>query len=121
MKYIIKLNAKNKSVPLQHLLYLDNEKVSLERLQGYVKGYIEAVDLGGGIIMIVNEEGKLSNLPVNHIATALAADVLRWDDFIFGDVVLLRGRGENFDTLTYEDVKKLKKKIQNAMPGESNA
>lgn len=60
---------------------------SLEELQGYVGGYIEIVQLhkeNTGHIMVVNEEGKLHHLPINHIATALYG--LR--DTIVGDVVV---------------------------------
>lgn len=42
---------------------------SLEELQGFVGGYIEIVRLNEGKIMVVNEEGKLLDLPVNLLAT----------------------------------------------------
>lgn len=55
---------------------------SLEELQGYVGGYIEAVNLPGHRIMFVNEDGRLHNLPLNHAASELA------ESWIFGDVVV---------------------------------
>ena len=62
---------------------------SLEELQGYVGGYIEIVQLhkeNTGNIMVVNEEGKINNLPINHIASVLYG--LR--DTIVGDVVVCK-------------------------------
>jgi len=44
---------------------------SLAELQAFVGGYIEAVYLPGGVVMLVNEEGKLEGLPYNEPATAL--------------------------------------------------
>ncbi len=62
--------------------------VSLESLQAAVDGYIEAVHLPGGKVMIVNEEGLLIGLPVN----AKAMDFLhQYGDLaqqIVGDVVV---------------------------------
>ena len=46
----------------------------LESLQQIVGGYIETVRpmrLGGGLLMIVNEEGLLQNLPVNAVGSFL--------------------------------------------------
>lgn len=42
---------------------------TLEELQGYVGGYIEIIHLNDGRIMVINEEGKLLDLPVNLLAT----------------------------------------------------
>jgi hypothetical protein len=53
-------------------------KFSLERLQGFVKGYIERVDVrvaGKNYEMFVNEEGLLHGLPLNPTATLL---VVNW-------------------------------------------
>ena len=42
-----------------------------EELKEFVGGYIEIVPINDHEIMVVNEEGKLNNLPVNHIASLL--------------------------------------------------
>lgn len=56
---------------------------TLEELQEIVGGYIELAWLPHGMVLVVNEEGKLKNLPVNVVATELyKADV------IVGDVLL---------------------------------
>lgn len=41
----------------------------LKELQEFVGGYIEVVPLGNGKIMVVNEEGRLLNLPPNWAVT----------------------------------------------------
>ncbi|MDR1182676.1 MAG: DUF3846 domain-containing protein, partial [Bacteroidales bacterium] len=38
---------------------------SLKELQHIVGGYIENIYLNDGTIMVLNEEGKLENLPLN--------------------------------------------------------
>jgi hypothetical protein len=69
---------------------------TLEELQGFVGGYIEAIyRIKGGLkeygtfdVMIVNEEGKLQSLPRNLTATALYE--FGDHDPIVGDVVLCK-------------------------------
>jgi hypothetical protein len=41
----------------------------LDELQDFVGGYIEIIHLNDGRIMVINEEGKLLDLPVNLLAT----------------------------------------------------
>ncbi len=45
---------------------------SLEELQGFVGGYIQILHIGRCELMVINEEGKLKNLPLNRDATAIA-------------------------------------------------
>lgn len=45
---------------------------SLDELQGFVGGYIEIIGIDAKSIMVVNEEGRLNNLPVNEHASFLA-------------------------------------------------
>lgn len=44
---------------------VEDIKNDLETLQGLVGGYIEAVNMGQGVCFVVNEEGKLNNMPAN--------------------------------------------------------
>jgi len=62
----------------------------LTALQGLVGGWIEAITLDAWRTLIVNEEGKLHNLPVNELATAAlhAADPIWRLDTILGDAVI---------------------------------
>lgn len=61
----------------------------LQELKNMVDGFIEIVYLNDKQIMVVNEEGKLNNLPFNPIAT----EVFRLahqpaNDFIVGNALL---------------------------------
>lgn len=55
---------------------------SLAEVQKLVDGYFELVSLGGGQVMLVNEEGLLRELPQNREATRLAKRL------IVGDVLV---------------------------------
>lgn len=61
----------------------EGEVYSLKELQGFVGGLIELVRLGGGRLMVVNEEGRLKGLPFNLVASLIA----KRD--IFGDVAII--------------------------------
>lgn len=60
---------------------------SLEELQGYVGGYIEATRTKDGRTLIVNEEGKINGLEINSKATDIYGYYLH--DVIVGDAVLI--------------------------------
>jgi hypothetical protein len=93
----------------------------LEVIQDLVGGYIEYVDLSqDGVDMIINEEGKIYNLDYNLQATLLfRATHLYKDDYICGDVVIVRTEnGENID-LEDADITTIKVLIANElMKGE---
>lgn len=67
----------------------------LETLHKLVGGYIEVVGTGlaDDIKMIIDEEGKFKDYPVNRLASDMAT--LFPGDYIAGDAVLLRRSGEN--------------------------
>lgn len=76
---------------------ITHQNANLEFLQAQVKGYIEAVsfwekpdgqDDWQPAVMYVNEEGKLTGLPVNVIATELFRKLKGFYDVIMGDVVI---------------------------------
>ena len=52
-------------------------------------GYIEVLTLNGNEIMVVNEEGKINNLPLNLQATELFGL-----DVIVGDVLVCKDSEE---------------------------
>ena len=62
---------------------------TLEELKSFVGGWIECIHVSLKQVMVINEEGKLMNLPYN----AVAAEAFRMafqptDDFIVGDALL---------------------------------
>lgn len=79
---------------------------SLKFLQDKVGGYIEFIDLPKqNAVMVVNEEGKMHNLPTNVFATALFyQNYTHLRDFIVGDVVFLNAEAdENGDPSGFSD------------------
>lgn len=62
---------------------------SLKELQTIVGGYIEVIRLPNESWMVLNEEGKILNLPKNGRATVMgAAAGIGSNDFICGDVLI---------------------------------
>lgn len=63
----------------------------LEELQKYVDGYIDIINLGNGLILVINDDGK-DRYPTNKAATDIALEhgkIFSWD-YIDGDVVLCK-------------------------------
>lgn len=50
----------------------NGKQFTLEEMQGIVGGYIQIINLGNGNVMVINEDGKLLNLPKNAHATIIA-------------------------------------------------
>ena len=57
---------------------------TLKAAQDFVGGYVEGIPFPNGDYLIVNEEGKLKNLPLNPEATALWKATFDNDNFITG-------------------------------------
>jgi uncharacterized protein DUF3846 len=70
----------------------NGKNFSLAEAQALVGGLIEVFPLGGGQIMVCNEEGKLEQLPVNVEATMIFRRVFGPVDIIVGDVFICQGR-----------------------------
>ena len=70
-----------------------NAAFTLKEMQTLVGGLIELVylDPNGDRALVVNEEGKVDDLPFNQLATDLAteAHALIFGDVIVGDAVLV--------------------------------
>ena len=81
MATLIKSNGEEKNVLPQN-----KTDFTLEELQKYVGGLIEIVRTKDGKPMIINEEGKINDLPVNQKATAIYP--YNEYDFIVGDVLI---------------------------------
>ena len=92
----------------------------LESFQRIVGGYIECVDLGHGICLICDEEGKLKGRPVNPYATFYAQNAYRqtgrmFRDVIVGDVAFVGyDGGEEFTQLTPEQAKWMRQMFDEA-------
>ena len=62
----------------------------LEEVKAVVCGWVEAINLRDGRLMLCDEEGKLKNKPVNIEATKIFHSALRTSDFIVGDVLVCK-------------------------------
>ncbi len=94
-----------------------DDSLELETMQDIVEGDIEAVptvladgwshEEGVGLVLIVNEEGKLLGLPANQLATDMAAV---YNDVLVGNAILMGAKGEDFVGLTAEAAKNIVEK-----------
>lgn len=71
----------------KELLPVNGRKFNLGELQQQIRGMIQFVPLGGRKWLIVDEEGKLKDLPINKEATELVI-ASGMNDVIVGDVIL---------------------------------
>lgn len=64
----------------------------LEEAQKLVGGYIQIISLYGGLVMIVDEEGKFKHNIANAKATRIAEqhNALFSGDYIVGDVIICK-------------------------------
>lgn len=62
----------------------------LEELNKIVGGYIELVTLPNDEFMVVNEEGKIRELPVNDNATEIYQRKIGCWDYIVGDCLICK-------------------------------
>ena len=71
---------------------------TLQALQKIVGGYIETVAsrVRRGVVLVCNEEGRFENLPPNGIIDGVG---------FVGNVIVLAVNGEEFDSLSENDVK----------------
>ena len=71
---------------------------SLKFLQNIVGGYIEFINLPKqGVVMVMNEEGKLHGLPTNVFASVLFyQNYQETRDFIVGDVAFLSAEVDEY-------------------------
>ena len=80
----IKAIVKRPDEEFGHMTHISS---TLENLQSIVEGYIEAIELGGGLVMICNEEGKIRGLKPNMIVGL---------DVIVGTIIICGENGEDF-------------------------
>ena len=81
------------------LQIIENSKhePNLEAAQEFVGGMVEGITFPNGDYLIINEEGKLMNLPLNVQATKLWRSTFTkdkyafgYDDFVVGPAILIK-------------------------------
>ena len=65
-----------------------NDNPSLSDAQKFVGGWVEVVQVNDGIL-IIDEEGKLKDKPVNEVASKMYADKYGDADVIVGDAIYI--------------------------------
>lgn len=86
---------------------------TLEAMQTIVGGYIEAVTpFAESVAIVCNEEGKLRGLPFNR---PLLDDSGEPYDILCGTFFITGVRGENFVSLTDEQIRRYKELYDNVM------
>ena len=73
------------------------DEPTLEQAQEFVGGYVEGITFPNGDYLIINEEGKLKNLPLNSEATMMwrapfTKDkyAIGYDDFDVGPAIFIK-------------------------------
>ena len=98
----IKCIVKRPDEQFGHVTWISD---SLENLQKTVGGYIETVSIDNHeLVLIVNEEGKLRDMPYNFSALCAAhaySAYVEWRERLFGTVIVC---GTNPTKDTFEDI-----------------
>ena len=81
MATLIKTNGEETNVTPQN-----KTDFKLDELQNYVGGIIEIVRTKDNKMIVINEEGKINELPINEKATELY--IYSESDLIVGDVLI---------------------------------
>jgi hypothetical protein len=69
-------------------VFPENDTFTLKEMYKYTNSTIVEFVYLNGHIMIIDEEGKLNNKPINDIATHYFRKYNKTHDFIVGDVLL---------------------------------
>lgn len=78
-------------------------KFSLQELQGFVGGFIEVITLPDGRELVINEEGRNKNLPVNIAATTVWLEAFPLDKFPNNNPADVRGHALLLENYLWPD------------------
>ena len=92
-QFAVKLSVEGN---IEVIPFVENQ---LKILQSAVGGYFEAITLAPDLVMWVNEEGRMKELPFNQAATSIAMKHVPGIGFIVGTAVFTGGADDNGDTL----------------------
>ena len=86
-----------KSTAKLHIIENSKHEPNLEAAQKFVGGMVEGITFPNGDYLIINEEGKLMQLPLNPEATTLWRATFTkdkyafgYDDFVVGPAILIK-------------------------------
>jgi hypothetical protein len=90
---------KNKGVNMLKTITTKDEAkaLTLKVAQKFVGGWVECVTFPNNDTLIINEEGKLKDLPLNKLATELwrkhftkETHIFGYDDFVVGNAIVIK-------------------------------
>ena len=84
LSYIIPDMTDIKNTAKLQIIEDSKHEPDLKAAQQFVGGYVEGIPFPNGDYLIVNEEGKLKNLPLNEEATKLWKATFDNDNYITG-------------------------------------
>ena len=97
LSYIIQDMTDIKNTAKLQIIEDSKHEPDLKAAQQFVGGYVEGIQFPNGDYLIVNEEGKLKNLPLNEEATKLWKAtfdndnyITGRDDFVVGPAILIK-------------------------------
>lgn len=114
--YLMRTDEKSKIVYKGYLAEVDN---TLEAEQAYVNynkphGLITVVSINNDIDIIVNDEGKLNNFPINRFLVSDAGVVL---DMLVGNIMCVRHNSDGeFTSIREEDIPVIESHLIPLMP-----
>ena len=73
---------------------------NIKAFQNFVGGRVQALQIGEGLVMLLNEEGKIMGLNPNFLCDTI-------HDVIVGDVIFVGNDGEDFTSLTRDQASKV--------------
>ena len=95
------MTKENKTAELK-IITDKKDEPDLKAAQAFVGGYVEGISFPNGDYLIINEEGKLTGLPLNPEATALWKAtfdndnyITGRDDFVVGPAILIKKQALN--------------------------
>ena len=75
----------------------EGKALTLKVAQKFVGGWVEGITFPNNDYLIINEEGKLKNLPLNKLATELwrkhftkETHIFGYDDFVVGNAIVIK-------------------------------
>jgi hypothetical protein len=89
MKQALKISVEGGT----EVLDLDAPEGSLKVLQTAVGGLIQPIAVGN-LEIVINEEGKIFDLPLNNFGTRIFRKAYDTSDYIVGDIVVVAGVDE---------------------------
>lgn len=88
--------------------YIAEIENTVEAMQEFCYGYIECIKITNELVAIINEEGKIRDMPVNRILVRADEKIL---DMLAGNILVVRADGEEFVSIEESDIEVIEKRL----------